>query len=144
MQMKKNIQIVGTIIFFVIIFMIVLIRKTDTSYEFKKSTTKTNNNAVSNRIYGYILLKGDTVFFIEEKLIKDEYDRKHLEERLKRKIPADAILHFTNLSLGKELQTGDKVRIKYSEMLESYPAKIRVIKLEKIHSIFENTDVDLK
>lgn len=130
--MKKNIQIVGTIICFVIIFMIVLTWKIDTSYEFKKSTTKTINNAVSNRIYGYILLKGDTVFFIEGKLIKDEYDRKHLEERLKRKIPADAILHFTNPSLGKELQTGDKVRIEYSEMLESYPAKVRVIKLEKI------------
>lgn len=120
------------IIFFVIIFMMVLIWKTDISNELKKSTTKTDNNAVSNRIDGYILLNEDTVFFIEEKHIKDGYDRKNLEERLKRKIPADAVLHINNSSIVKQLQTGDRVRIEYSEILESYPAKIQVTKVEKI------------
>ena len=79
-----------------------------------------------------ILLKGDNVYFIEEKHIKDDYDKKHLEERLKRTFPADAILHFNNTNIEKQLQTGDKVRIGYSEILESYPAKIQVTKLEKI------------
>ena len=130
--MKNSIQKVGMIVFLVIIFMIILVLKTDTSNEIKKSTTKTDNNTVSNGVDGYILFEGDTVFFIEEKHIKDDYDRKNLEERLKRRFPADAILHFNNPSIEKELQTGDKVRIECSEILESYPAKIRVAKLEKI------------
>ncbi|MDC2864454.1 DUF3221 domain-containing protein [Bacillus sp. BP-3] len=132
MQMKKSMQTVGMIIFFVLIFIVVLMWKTDTSNELKISTKKTDNNAASNWIDGYILLKGDAVFFIEEKYLKDDYDRKNLEERLKRKIPADAVLHINNSSIVKQLQTGDKVRIEYSEILESYPAKIQVTKMEKI------------
>ncbi|MGG2015233.1 DUF3221 domain-containing protein [Bacillus sp. S10(2024)] len=132
MQMKKSMQTVGMIIFFVLIFIVVLMWKTDTSNELKISTKKTDNNAASNWIDGYILLKGDAVFFIEEKHLKDDYDRKNLEERLKRKIPADAVLHINNSSIVKQLQTGDKVRIEYSEILESYPAKIQVTKMEKI------------
>ncbi|MCP1123767.1 YobA family protein [Bacillus sp. 3103sda1] len=132
MQMKKSIQTVGTILFLVIIFMIVLVWKTATGNEIKKSTTKIDNNTVSNGIDGYILLQGDTVFFIYEKNIKTDNDRKNLEERLKWSIPADAILQFNNPSIKKELQTGDKVRIECSEILESYPAKVRVTKLEKI------------
>lgn len=130
--MKKSIQTVGTILFLVIIFMIVLVWKTATGNEIKKSTTKIDNNTVSNGIDGYILLQGDTVFFIYEKNIKTDNDRKNLEERLKWSIPADAILQFNNPSIKKELQTGDKVRIECSEILESYPAKVRVTKLEKI------------
>ncbi|ENQ3077043.1 DUF3221 domain-containing protein [Bacillus cereus] len=106
--------------------------KANTSNELNQSITKIDNNTISNRIDGYILLKGDTVYFIEEKLIKDDYDRKNLEERLKKRIPAEAILHFNNLNIEKELQTGDKVRIEYSEILESYPVKIKVTKMEKI------------
>ncbi|PEZ08225.1 hypothetical protein CN326_06740 [Bacillus sp. AFS018417] len=132
MQMKKSIQTVGTILFLVIIFVIVLDWKTATGNEIKKSTTKIDNNTVSNGIDGYILLQGDTVFFIYEKNIKTDNDRKNLEERLKWSIPADSILQFNNPSIKKELQTGDKVRIECSEILESYPAKIRVTKLEKI------------
>ncbi|MGG0186425.1 DUF3221 domain-containing protein [Bacillus rhizoplanae] len=132
MQMKKSIQTIGTILFLVIIFMIVLVWKTATGNEIKKSTTKIDNNTVSNGIDGYILLQGDTVFFIYEKNIKTDNDRKNLEERLKWSIPAEAILQFNNSSIKKELQTGDKVRIEYSEILESYPAKIRITKLEKI------------
>lgn len=130
--MKKSIQTIGTILFLVIIFMIVLVWKTATGNEIKKSTTKIDNNTVSNGIDGYILLQGDTVFFIYEKNIKTDNDRKNLEERLKWSIPAEAILQFNNSSIKKELQTGDKVRIEYSEILESYPAKIRITKLEKI------------
>ncbi|ENQ3105329.1 DUF3221 domain-containing protein [Bacillus cereus] len=130
--MKNSINFVGIIIVFLIIFMIVLTWKIDTNSELTRSTMKTSNSAVSKGIDGYILLKGDTVYFIEEKHIKDAYDRKHLEERLKRKIPADAILHFNNASIEKGLQTGDKVEIWYSEILESYPAKIQVTKIEKI------------
>ncbi|WP_242218544.1 DUF3221 domain-containing protein [Bacillus cereus group sp. BfR-BA-01380] len=135
MQMKKSIQTVGMIIFFVIIFIMVLMWKTDTSNELKRSTTKTDNNTVSNRVRGYILLKEDTVFFIYEKIIKSDYDRKNLEQRLKWRFPADAILHFNNPNIEKELQTGDKVRIEYSEILESYPAKIQVTKFEKIQDL---------
>ncbi|CAG9613356.1 hypothetical protein BACCIP111899_02571 [Bacillus rhizoplanae] len=130
--MKKSLQAVGTILFLVIIFMIVLVWKTGTGNEIKKSTTKIDNNTVSNGIDGYILLQGDTVFFIYEKNIKTDNDRKNLEERLKWSIPTDAILQFNNPSIKKELQTGDKVRIECSEILESYPAKIWVTKLEKI------------
>lgn len=130
--MKNGIKTAGIIVIFVMIFMVALMWKVNTSNEFKKSTTKTDNNAVSNRIDGYILLKRDTVYFIEEKHIKDDYDRKNLEERLKRRIPADAILHFNNPNIEKELQTGDKVRIECSEILESYPAKVKVTRLEKI------------
>ncbi len=97
-----------------------------------KKSIQTDNNTVSNGIDGYILLQGDTVFFIYEKNIKTDNDRKNLEERLKWSIPADAILQFNNPSIKKELQTGDKIRIECSEILESYPAKIRVAKLEKI------------
>ncbi|PGZ95415.1 hypothetical protein COE51_20300 [Bacillus pseudomycoides] len=133
MQMTKSIQKVGMSVFWVVIFIIVLVWKTDTSNEIKKSTTKTDNNTVSNVMDGYILLKGDTVFFIEEKNIETDNDRKNLEERLEWRIPADSILQFNNPSIKKELQTGDKVRIEYSEILESYPAKIRVTKLEKMN-----------
>ncbi|MGF9966427.1 hypothetical protein [Bacillus rhizoplanae] len=91
-QIKKSIQKVGMFLFLAIIFMMFLVWKTDTSNEIKKSTTKTNNNTVSNGMDGYILLQGDTVFFIEEKHIKIDNDRKNLEERLKWSIPADAIL----------------------------------------------------
>lgn len=130
--MKKSIQTVVMIAFLVIIFMIVLVCKTETSNEIKKPTTKTINNTVSNGIDGYILLQGDTVFFIYEKNIKTDTDRENLEERLKREIPADAILQLNSPSIKKGLQTGEKVRIEYSEILESYPAKIRVTKLKKI------------
>ncbi|MEH6892612.1 DUF3221 domain-containing protein [Bacillus sp. JJ864] len=130
--MKNGTKIAGIIGFFVMIFMVALIWKANTSNEFKKSTMKIDNNAVSNSIDGYILLKGDTVYFIEEKHIKDDYDRKNLEERFKSRIPADAILHFNNPNIEKEIRTGDKVRIECSEILESYPAKIRVTRLEKI------------
>ncbi|MEH7462873.1 DUF3221 domain-containing protein [Bacillus thuringiensis] len=130
--MKNGIKTAGIIVIFVMIFMVALMWKVNTSNEFKKSTTKTGNNEVSNRIDGYILLKRDTVYFIEEKHIKDDYDRKNLEERLKRRIPAGAILHFNNPNIEKEIRTGDKVRIECSEILESYPAKMQVTKLEKI------------
>lgn len=130
--MKKGMQMGGLIIFFAIIFMMVVMWKIDTNSEMKRPTTKTKNDAVFKGIDGYILLKGDNVYFIEEKHIKDDYDKKHLEERLKRTFPADAILHFNNTNIEKQLQTGDKVRIGYSEILESYPAKIQVTKLEKI------------
>ncbi|HDX9590465.1 TPA: DUF3221 domain-containing protein [Bacillus pseudomycoides] len=131
--MKNSIKFVVVIILFIIIFMIVLMWKIDGNSELTRCTTKTVNDAVSKGIDGYILLKGDIVYFIEEKYIKDDYDREHLEERLKRKIPADAVLHFNNPNIKKELRTGDKVRIECSKILESFPAKVQVIKLEKMY-----------
>lgn len=133
MEMKNSIKFVVVIILFIIIFMIVLMWKIDGNSELTRCTTKTVNDAVSKGIDGYILLKGDIVYFIEEKYIKDDYDREHLEERLKRKIPADAVLHFNNPNIKKELRTGDKVRIECSKILESFPAKVQVIKLEKMY-----------
>ncbi|HDX9579617.1 TPA: DUF3221 domain-containing protein [Bacillus pseudomycoides] len=131
--MKNSIKFVAVIILFIIIFMIVLMWKIDRNSELTRCTTKTVNDAVSKGIDGYILLKGDIVYFIEEKYIKDDYDREHLEERLKRKIPADAVLHFNNPNIKKELRTGDKVRIECSKILESFPAKVQVTKLEKMY-----------
>ena len=132
MEMKNSIKFIGMIVFFVIIFMIVVIYKIDASNKIQRSITKKDTDTISKGIDGYILLKEDTVFFIYEKNIKSDYDRKDLEQRLKWRFSADAILHINNSSIEKELQTGDKVRIGCSEILESYHAKIRVTQLEKI------------
>jgi hypothetical protein len=72
---------------------------------------------------GQIYLVGDDV------VSKEEVESVSINEVIGR-YGSVAKLDIQNLSFFKRLQTGDRVKIWYTEVQESFPSKIQVLKLE--------------
>lgn len=72
---------------------------------------------------GQIYLVGD------DDVSKEEVESVSINEVIGR-YGSVAKLDIQNLSFFKRLQTGDRVKIWYTEVQESFPSKIQVLKLE--------------
>ncbi|MCL1696507.1 DUF3221 domain-containing protein [Lysinibacillus sp. BPa_S21] len=83
---------------------------------------------------GYIVMHEGIVYFIQGKDVQQSDIENFSSENLmySNKFESVSILN-NDLKLSmKGIKSGDKVRIWYSEILESNPAKIKVIRIEKL------------
>lgn len=80
---------------------------------------------------GYVIKKGNHVYFLANiNFASPEELEEYIREQLKREHPTDTTLGFDDRNFYKQLNTGDKLKIWYSRILESYPARIPVEKVE--------------
>ncbi|KAA6455676.1 MULTISPECIES: DUF3221 domain-containing protein [Bacillus cereus group] len=75
---------------------------------------------------GYILLKEGRVYFAANQDIKTEDIEIYIKEQIKKEHPTDTVLHFKGTY--EQLKNGQKIKIWYTEILESYPEQIPVLK----------------
>lgn len=83
---------------------------------------------------GYIVMHEGIVYFIQGKDVQQSDIESFSSENAiySNKFESVSILiNESKLSM-KEIKSGDEVRIWYSEILESNPAKIKVIRIEKL------------
>ncbi|MBD3109753.1 DUF3221 domain-containing protein [Bacillus sp. AGMB 02131] len=82
---------------------------------------------------GYVIFNNGTAYFVQgEKPEPINYTNDYILHS-ERCIPGDAILQNSAFKIMiNGIKSGDKVRIWYKEVLESYPARINVIDIEKI------------
>lgn len=89
---------------------------------------------------GYVIVKGRLIYFIKEKELLDEYGENienikwdDLSKSNYMGHPTDCVLFGKPVeAIEDKLKTGDKVEIWYSLILESYPGKIKVEKIQKL------------
>ncbi|PFM65175.1 hypothetical protein COJ48_08070 [Bacillus cereus] len=80
---------------------------------------------------GYVILRNDTVFFVGDKTFKTKAElQNYIEQQINKEHPSDIILRLNDKSAYDQLKTGDKIKVWSSQVLESYPAKMIVEKLE--------------
>ncbi|HHT7217583.1 TPA: DUF3221 domain-containing protein [Bacillus cereus] len=80
---------------------------------------------------GYIILRNDTVFFADDKTFKTKVELQHyIEQQMNKDHPAHIVLSFKDKDAYKQLKTGDKIKVWFSQILESYPAKMIIEKFE--------------
>lgn len=80
---------------------------------------------------GYIILRNDTMFFADDKTIETKVELQHyIEQQMNKEHPAHIVLSFKDKDAYKQLKTGDKIKVWFSQILESYPAKMIVEKFE--------------
>ncbi|MFJ7730927.1 DUF3221 domain-containing protein [Lysinibacillus sp. NPDC097231] len=86
------------------------------------------------REIGYIVLHEGIVYFIQGKDVQQSDIESFSSENLmySNKFESVSILNNELKLSMKGIKSGDKVRIWYSEILESNPAKIKVIRIEKL------------
>ncbi|MFD3449497.1 DUF3221 domain-containing protein [Microbacteriaceae bacterium 4G12] len=96
------------------------------------NSTRVSKNDTSMLLKGYIVLKEDLVYFVEEDKVDQQNIQADLEKLTVKEHPSDARLVFDDQNAAKNLLTGDKVKIGVKQILESYPARIIVTKLEKV------------
>ena len=79
---------------------------------------------------GYVIFHNGNAYFVQGEMINYTNDDILNSERY---VPGDALLQNSAFKLMiNGIKSGDKVRIWYKEVLESYPARIDVIDIEKI------------
>ncbi|WP_160156421.1 DUF3221 domain-containing protein [Geobacillus sp. TFV-3] len=87
-----------------------------------------NQAAVSE---GFIIMKEGEVYLVEDQdFIQDDANKLSIQE-LRRKYHMSK-LWITGAGTLGGIKNGQKVRVWYSEILESYPSKIKVTKIESI------------
>ncbi|TCW56468.1 uncharacterized protein DUF3221 [Bacillus thuringiensis] len=80
---------------------------------------------------GYIIVRNDTVFFVDDKTFNTKVELQHyMEQQINKEHPSHIVLSFKDKGAYKQLKTGDKIKVWFSQMLESYPAKMIVEKFE--------------
>ncbi|BCC61220.1 TPA: DUF3221 domain-containing protein [Bacillus cereus] len=80
---------------------------------------------------GYIILRNDTMFFADDKTIETKIELQHyIEQQMNKEHPAHIVLSFKDKDAYKQLKTGDKIKVWFSQILKSYPAKMIVEKFE--------------
>ncbi|MGE1007749.1 DUF3221 domain-containing protein [Bacillus cereus] len=80
---------------------------------------------------GYVIVRNDTVFFVSDKTFETKIDLQHyMEQQMNKEHPSDIVLSFKDKDAYNQLNTGDKIKVWSSQMLESYPAKMIVEKFE--------------
>ena len=78
---------------------------------------------------GYIILRNDTMFFADDKTVETKVELQHyIEQQMNKEHPAHIVLSFKDKDAYKQLKTGDKIKVWFSQILESYPAKMIVEK----------------
>jgi len=75
---------------------------------------------------GYILLKEERIYFVANQDIKTKDIETYIREQMKKEHPTDIVLHFK--STYGQLENGQKIKIWYREIRESYPTQIPVLK----------------
>ncbi|WP_431812097.1 DUF3221 domain-containing protein [Lysinibacillus sp. FW12] len=83
---------------------------------------------------GYIVIQKGTVYFIQGKDVQQSDLESFSSKNFMYSNQFESVSILNNelkLSM-KDIKSGDKVRIWYSEKLESNPAKIKVIRIEKL------------
>lgn len=84
-------------------------------------------------VVGYIVINSNTIYFIHENELPSEKDIKWDEMATFMGHPSDYVLYGDPVEdIFEELQTGDKIEIWYSQVLESYPARLKVEKIKKL------------
>ncbi|WP_286925806.1 MULTISPECIES: DUF3221 domain-containing protein [Lysinibacillus] len=83
---------------------------------------------------GYIVMHEGVVYFIQGKDVQQSDIESFSSENLiySNKFESVSILINESKFSMRGIKSGDEVRIWYSEILESYPAKIKVIRIEKL------------
>ena len=82
---------------------------------------------------GYVMVKNKTVYFIMNKKFETiEELQSYIDQHLHMDIPADMILNFNDESAYKKLQSGYKIKVWSSQILESHPGRIIVSKFELV------------
>ncbi|HHT7083653.1 hypothetical protein BK749_26110 [Bacillus thuringiensis serovar vazensis] len=82
---------------------------------------------------GYIILRNDTVFFVDDKTFHTKVELQHyMEQQMNKEHPSDIVLSFKDKDAYNKLKTGDKIKVWSSQTLESYPAKMIVEKFEVV------------
>lgn len=83
---------------------------------------------------GYIVMHKGIVYFIQGKDVQQSDIESFSSENLmySNQFESVSILNNELKFSMKDIKSGDKVRIWYSEILESNPAKIKVIRIEKL------------
>lgn len=71
------------------------------------------------------------MFFDSDKTFKTKAElQNYIEQQINKEHPSDTILRLNDKSAYDQLKTGDKIKVWSSQVLESYPAKMIVEKLE--------------
>lgn len=83
---------------------------------------------------GYIVMHEGIVYFIQGKDVQQSDIESFSSENpiYSNKFESVSILINESKFSMRGIKSGDEVRIWYSEILESYPAKIKVIRIEKL------------
>ncbi|MEB9908531.1 DUF3221 domain-containing protein [Bacillus anthracis] len=80
---------------------------------------------------GYIILRNDTVFFVDDKTFHTKVELQHyMEQQMNKEHPSDIVLSFKDKDAYNKLKTGDKIKVWSSQTFESYPVKMIVEKFE--------------
>lgn len=98
-----------------------------------KSDSETTNtvNTNENGVVGYVIINTNSVYFIHEKDLPENIQWNEMEEFMGH--PSDYVLFGQPVeAISNELHTGAKVKIWYSQVLETYPARIKIDKIKKL------------
>ncbi|MBK5427739.1 MULTISPECIES: DUF3221 domain-containing protein [Bacillus] len=80
---------------------------------------------------GYVILRNGTIFFDSDKTFKTKVElQNYMEQQMNKEHPSDTVLSFKDKNAYDQLKTGDKINVWSSQILESYPAKMIVERLE--------------
>lgn len=113
--MKKWIIGIGVIAIFIILF------------QFDRNKDEVQGEFRTAGKEGYVLRKGEQIYFAAaEQFETKEQLQVYIAEQMKKEHPTDIILQFEDKDAYKQLQTGDKIEVWSSQILESYPSKMIV------------------
>ena len=116
--MSRNMR-VSMYIFFSV-FLIILSACTTKQVEVKKVPEE-----------GYIIVRNDTVFFVSDKTFETKVElQNYIEQQMNKEYPSHIVLSFKVKDAYNKLKTGDKIKVWFSQILESYPARMIVEKFE--------------
>ncbi|WP_459499133.1 DUF3221 domain-containing protein [Bacillus sp. C1] len=88
---------------------------------------------------GYVMLNGDTVYFIMNKKFDTKTElQNYMEQQMNGEFPANTVLSFDDKSSYKQLKSGYKIKVWSSEILTTYPERMIVKKFE----IVEKNDME--
>lgn len=80
---------------------------------------------------GYIIVRNDAVFFVGDKTFNTKVElQNYMEQQINKEHPSDTVLRFKDKSAYNQLKTGDKIKVWFSQILESYPGQMIVEKFE--------------
>ncbi|MES9700541.1 DUF3221 domain-containing protein [Bacillus sp. JJ927] len=78
---------------------------------------------------GYVILRNGTIFFDSDKTFKTKVElQNYMEQQINKEVPSDIILSLNDKRAYKQLETGNKIKVWSSKILESYPAQMIVEK----------------
>ncbi|PEI91045.1 hypothetical protein CN679_15215 [Bacillus pseudomycoides] len=134
--MKRNTWMLCVYVLFIVSFVILTActRNEQTENEPANVQQQTEQGVME----GYVIVKNTAVYFISNKKFKTKKGlQRYVDQQKHINIPADTILRFGDENAYKQLKSGYKIKVWFSEILESYPGKMTVNKFE----IVEKNDI---